>query len=1031
MDLEHAFRALTGNDAPMSWQRRLYAERFLEGDIPSAVDVPTGLGKTSVMALWLIARACASGEARARLPLRLIYVVDRRVVVDQATAEAEKLRAALAGEAAHFNAIGERLGQRARAGAETAAAALREALRLDRGAALPISTLRGAHVDNRDWLADPAAPAIIVGTVDMIGSRLLFQGYGVSRSMRPYQAGLVGVDTLVVLDEAHLVPPFERLLRAVETGSGEGDGTLGPRSAAERRILPRFALLPLSATQREAQAASDTRAVERGRRAFRFDPSNGDLDDEVAERRFASHKTLRIEPMGKDHDQQLAEKALELATRDGPARVVVFCDRRSKTRDGPSAEGVADEIEKLAKGDAKSGRPARDIHPPERLVGARRVRERAKAHEELARLGFIGDKRPLDKPALLVATAAGEVGVDIDAHHMVSDLAPWERMVQRLGRVNRRGESAAEVVVFDTSPLEAKKSAPRGERLARTRELLGELERSDGASVSPAALRALSETKGADAIRAASSPEPLRPALTRAVVDAWAMTSLDEHTGRPEVGPWLRGWAEDDQPQTTLVWRRHLPVRLDKDGRPTVPAPKKDVEAFFAAAPPHESEKLETETRRVVDWLEKRARAIRDARRKDGGVSGVPLTDGAPSVEVGSEDDAAPGSEAPAADGRGRVEIASRDVVALALTPARKLAEAYGLRDFLDDPKDKRRKLDKTALGRDLAGKTLVVDARIAGLSAAGMLDAEAAGPVLAADAAEPAAWGLDGDRKPLVTFRVGIDEGGGRAEDDAWRRRTALTLRSSSDDDEADGPRLVVEKWRGAAEGEDDRSVRPRPQTLSDHQACAACKAEEIADRVGLDGRARDVLVLAARLHDEGKRAKRWQEAFKAARDAKALGVEEPLAKTRGPIDQRVLGGYRHELGSLAVFEEGRKWSAELPADIRERIDRVEGEDWKDLLLHLVAAHHGGARPVIGTDGAAEEDGPPTLLASRARDVALRFARLQRRWGPWGLAWWEALLRAADAKASRENDARGAQGAAARIAEAGTTPALAAKEAR
>jgi CRISPR-associated endonuclease/helicase Cas3 len=44
-------------------------------------------------------------------------------------------------------------------------------------------------------------------------------------------------------------------------------------------------------------------------------------------------------------------------------------------------------------------------------------------------------------------------------------------------------------------------------------------------------------------------------------------------------------------------------------------------------------------------------------------------------------------------------------------------------------------------------------------------------------------------------------------------------------------------------------------------------------------------------------------------------------------------------------------------------------------------------------------------LLEERARDVAMRFARLQKRWGPWGLAWWEALLRAADAQASRDND--------------------------
>ena len=55
-----------------------------------------------------------------------------------------------------------------------------------------------------------------------------------------------------------------------------------------------------------------------------------------------------------------------------------------------------------------------------------------------------------------MATSAGEVGVDLDADHMVCDLVPWERMVQRLGRVNRRGGEGrnAQVVVFDTSGIE-------------------------------------------------------------------------------------------------------------------------------------------------------------------------------------------------------------------------------------------------------------------------------------------------------------------------------------------------------------------------------------------------------------------------------------------------------------------------------------------------------------------------------------------------------------------------------------------------
>ncbi|PYR15743.1 MAG: type I-U CRISPR-associated helicase/endonuclease Cas3 [Acidobacteria bacterium] len=190
------FEGLTGN-TPFPWQQALFAE-LIENRIPRACDIPTGLGKTAVMAIWLVARA-----HRAPLPRRLVYVVDRRAVVDQATDVANGLRACVDRDAKLKQALG--LGARS----------------------LPISTLRGQYIDNKDWLEDPASPAIIVGTVDMIGSRLLFEGYGTSRKMRPYHAGLLGADTLVVLDEAHLVPPFEKLTRA--------NGAL---SASDIRVRP-------------------------------------------------------------------------------------------------------------------------------------------------------------------------------------------------------------------------------------------------------------------------------------------------------------------------------------------------------------------------------------------------------------------------------------------------------------------------------------------------------------------------------------------------------------------------------------------------------------------------------------------------------------------------------------------------------------------------------------------------------------------------------------------------------------------------
>ena len=90
-----AFSVLQGGNAPFPWQERLFRE-FVAGRLPAALDLPTGLGKTSVMAIWLIARALAENSARKLLPRRLVYVVDRRAVVDQATAEAEKIRKGLA-----------------------------------------------------------------------------------------------------------------------------------------------------------------------------------------------------------------------------------------------------------------------------------------------------------------------------------------------------------------------------------------------------------------------------------------------------------------------------------------------------------------------------------------------------------------------------------------------------------------------------------------------------------------------------------------------------------------------------------------------------------------------------------------------------------------------------------------------------------------------------------------------------------------------------------------------------------------------
>src|SRR5690606_15793186 len=116
----------------------------------------------------------------------------------------------------------------------------------------------------------------------------------------------------------------------------------------------------------------------------------------------------------------------------------------------------------------------------------------------------------------------------------------------------------------------------------------------------------------------------------------------------------------------------------------------------------------------------------------------------------------------------------------------------------------------------------------------------------------------------------------------------------------------------------------------------------------------------------------------------------DQAYAKTRGPMNVRRLDGFRHELGTLLRVS-GDPNLQDLPAQARE------------LALHLIGAHHGYSRPVIRTSGC--DDAPPSMLEGRAREIVLRFLALQDQWGPWGLAWWETLLRAADQRASRAND--------------------------
>ena len=926
---------LRENDEPFPWQCSLL-ECLMKGIGRRLVlDVPTGLGKTSVMAAWLIAKA--NGAA---LPRRLIYVVDRRAVVDQATREAVRLRTWV-----------------------EANADVRRKLNFGDDEKLQISTLRGQFADNGQWLANPSSPAMVVGTVDMIGSRLLFEGYGVSRKMRPYHAGLLGIDSLFVIDESHLVPPFEALL---DRATKPDTDLCGEES--EAKLIPRSVVVSLSATGRDCDGEVMTIDAR-------------DVNHPIAGKRLRAVKRLKlIHPEKDDEDlvERLASEAWKLSDNGASnKRIIVFCNSRS------IAMKVEQAVMKFAKGDKKQGIVEQKIEA-QLFVGSRRVRERQQVEKWLEKFGFLaGSKSQSTASTFVFATSAGEVGVDLDADHMVCDLVAFERMVQRLGRVNRRGEGDAEVHVLLQRDVPNKKEAealskaiekPERQRNASEHELVRQFDLAPkyraalealptrsgtfDRDASPEALRQLklktkSDQSLADILSAATTPKPLRPELSRPILDSWSMTSLEKHSARPFVAPWLRGWV-DDESQTTLVWRKYLPTQ-------SAQCSNTQILDFFEAAPLHLTETLDTGSDDVFKWLLKRVDAICKLKSKPNKNTTQKELDELPNEP---------------------------DVVAILIDRHGDIDRRLTLGE-LQFEGGKEVQFDKKRFSLQLANATLIVDSRIGGLSN-GLLDDSETELAVAADAMESNKWieveetSSSDTVDPIPVFRIferSTNELNDQPKFSRSNQRWKVCLRFPIQSPDEDEPSrfLTIEKFRKTATSEESRSTIGL-RTLQVHLDDTEKEVDRLAERLGLSDELTQVFRIAARNHDHGKNSSRWQNAFSAPEQG------GPYAKTPGPFRNNVLDGYRHEFGSLPMVS-------------RDPDFNKLSNNLKDLTLHLVAAHHGFARPIIRTDGC--EDAPPSVQVERARDVALRFALLQKQWGPWGLAWLESILRAADHRAS------------------------------
>ncbi|MBB4287938.1 type I-U CRISPR-associated helicase/endonuclease Cas3 [Roseospira goensis] len=248
----HGFR-------PFLWQERFAREVFKTG-LPDVIRVPTACGKTSVLdvALFRLALDADQPPANRKAPRRVCFVIDRRLVVDEVSEHARAIQAALEKNASPITA---------------AVAARLKTLSADGETPLRIVRLRGGVYRDDGWAADPLTPTILISTVDQIGSRLLFRGYGVSRRSRPLQAGLLAFDTHLILDEAHLSDAFAETVGAIRRF----------KDWAEKPPLP--ASHGLGLTRMSATLPGEGRA---------FELTEADREDETLANRLDSLKPARL-----------------------------------------------------------------------------------------------------------------------------------------------------------------------------------------------------------------------------------------------------------------------------------------------------------------------------------------------------------------------------------------------------------------------------------------------------------------------------------------------------------------------------------------------------------------------------------------------------------------------------------------------------------------------------------------------------------------------------------------------------------------
>ncbi|MEA5446804.1 type I-U CRISPR-associated helicase/endonuclease Cas3 [Gammaproteobacteria bacterium AB-CW1] len=955
--------------SPFPWQSML-ADKLMSGEWPRALDLPTAAGKTACIdiAIWALSTQADRQTWERTAPRRIWFVVDRRIVVDEAFERAREIARRLQGATdGPLKAVADRL--RKVSGVDP-----------DRGRPLATARLRGGALRDDGWARLPSQPAVITSTVDQIGSRLLFRGYGHSSLTAPIFAGLAAHDSLVILDEAHLSAPFLETLRAIERFRGE--------TWAEEPIRTPFAFTMLSATP-----PSDVAESER----FPGRDRNIALDHPELDKRLCATKLAElIELKGRrDREDPLVTEATALATAyaldDGHERVAIVVNRVG------TAQAIATTLR------SHVGDSANVVL----LTGRLRPLDRDYLLAQWQPVLRSNMPSEPDRPVIVVATQTIEVGADFSFSALITEAASLDALRQRFGRLNRLGKpgTAPGAVLIRAEQKKSKNPDPvYGEAIAQCWQWLENHAQEAGAGkrktrVIDFGVAALDDelTDGED-VSPCLAPVSSAPTLLPAHLDLLCQTA-PQPAIQPDISMYLHG-TDRGTPEVRVIWRADLDERNRDMWGETI-----------ALCPPNSRETLTVPLYRLRQWLAERE-SVDDSADVEGTAEEGhmhKISDLCCPVLVWS--------------GRDQYRVCTRaselrpnDLVVL---PA-----GYGM-DGLGQLPANNDGIDIWEQSHEASGRPATVRLHRNVLNP--WLDCPPLKELLRL--AESPNWDEDEVQKSISALLIYIPLN----ERDApapplWLLKLMDRARKGRIETHPDDGLIVIgpdndrsnlketsEEQDFFADDDDLLSAADREVPLDIHSELVE-KSAELLGKKCLPDDLLQPLKAAAYWHDVGKLDERFQLLLRQG-DELRVATEVPLAKSRYIPRSPQRRSYLREVASLPESFRHEMLSLQLA---ERYAPRSGNESADDLLLHCVASHHGHGRPFapvvpdplpeavhgahdgieISLDAETRSRLPaPHNLGSRTGD---RFWRLTRRYGWWGLAYLEGILRLADWYGSR-----------------------------